>query len=140
MWKCQRCHRFCQPPHVIHVLQPLNVCMYNLMRVFPFFLIKLMTLILLASPLSIKPPPLKQTLPSFSTKQAMSFENLPIVFNTYGHFSLKQGGQGSKMMFGHFQRSQWAWITAFYRMSKFNFSKIYYNFNFGNSVGSLINF
>ena len=43
------------------------------------------------------------------------------------------------MMFGYFQRSQWSWITAFYRMSKFNFSKIYYNFNFINLVESSIN-
>ena len=38
--------------------------------------------------------------------------------------------QGSKMMFGYFQRSQWAWITTFYRMSKFNFVQKLLQFQF----------
>ena len=47
------------------------------------------------------------------------------------------GVKGGKMMFGYFQRSQWAWIATFYRMSKFNSVLKLFLENF---VGSIINF
>ena len=41
-----------------------------------------------------------------------------------------EGGGGQKMMFGYFQRFQWAWISAFYRMSKLNFVQKLLQFQF----------
>ncbi len=40
------------------------------------------------------------------------------------------GVRGQKMMFGYFGRSHWAWIAAFYRMSKFNFVQKLLQFQF----------
>ena len=55
----------------------------------------------------------------------MDFVELTILF------SLRvRGVRGQKMMFGYFQRSEWAWITAFYRMSKFNFVQKLLQFQF----------
>ena len=55
------------------------------------------------------------------------------------HIKAIGGVRGQKIMFGYFQRYQWAWINDFTECQNLILFRSYYNFNFGNLVGSLIN-